>query len=136
MSASNLQGLDQLKVDTSDLYVEEVITDLKVATIRRLTPIKTDGTKDTSRECIFSASTNVMTPAGAIPVSAEIDAKTLPEALQKFPQAVKKAVQEMVAEIDEMRRQQQSRIVVPQAGQLGAAGLGGPPPGGGRIKLT
>src|SRR5205085_6636596 len=41
--------LDELKVDAANLYREEVFSDLRVATIRRLTPIKIDGTNDDSR---------------------------------------------------------------------------------------
>jgi len=129
-----MQGLDQLKVDVNDLYIEEVITDLKVATIRRLTPIKTDGSKDPSRQVIFSASTNVMSPGGMIPVNCELEAKTLDEAIRKFPDGIKKAVEEMIAEVEEYRRQSANRIVVaPSAAMPGGAGPAGP--GKGKIVL-
>ena len=39
--------LDQIQVDQQNLYREESITDLRVATIRRLIPITADGTDDT-----------------------------------------------------------------------------------------
>ncbi len=41
--------LDDLKVDAANLYKEEVFSDLRVATIRRLTPVRADGSTDESR---------------------------------------------------------------------------------------
>ena len=38
-----------LTLDRDNLYLEETITDLRVGSLRRLTPIN-DGTSDTSRE--------------------------------------------------------------------------------------
>ena len=35
--------LSQIEVDRDNLYREEVVTDLKVATIRKLVPIRPDG---------------------------------------------------------------------------------------------
>jgi hypothetical protein len=47
---------------------------------------------------------------------------------------VQEALNQAIEEAREMRREAQSRIVVPEAGGgLGGGGLGGP--GGGRIKL-
>jgi len=138
MSALKTIGLENLKVDTANLYREEVYTDLGVATIRRLMPIKADGSADSQRDCIFTAQTNIMTPAGLLPVQCEIDAKTLQEAIEKFPGAIKRAIEDMMAEIDEFRRQQASRIVVAQPGQIPAAAPGRPAPGkekGGIIQL-
>ena len=43
---------DEMKMDTSNLFREEVVTDRKVGTIRILTPIKSDGTPDDSRKRI------------------------------------------------------------------------------------
>ena len=42
-------NLDQVEVDVANLYREETVTDLRVATLRCLTPIKPDGSEDASR---------------------------------------------------------------------------------------
>ena len=40
------------KMDGAALYKEEIVTDRKVGTIRMLTPIKKDGTADSSRRVV------------------------------------------------------------------------------------
>jgi hypothetical protein len=124
--------LDQIQVDQQNLYREESITDLRVATIRRLIPINTDGTDDTSRPTQYIGSTQIISQMGPLPISAPIEAASLREAIEKFPQAIKNAVDQMVEEAKEYRRQESSRIVVPgtMPGQGGMPGAGGPPSGG------
>ena len=124
--------LDQIQVDQQNLYREESITDLRVATIRRLIPINTDGTDDTSRPTQYIGSTQIISQMGPLPISAPIEAASLREAIEKFPQAIKEAVDQMVEEAKEYRRQESSRIVVPgtMPGQGGMPGTGGPPSGG------
>ena len=133
--------LDQIQVDTENLYREESITDLRVASIRRLIPIKSDGTDDDSRPIQYIASTQIMSQMGPLPISAPIEADSLQEVIEKFPQAIKDAVENMIEEAKEYRRQESSRIVVPGSmpgglggpGQGGMPGAGGTPPGGGII---
>ena len=133
--------LDQIQVDTENLYLEESITDLRVASIRRLIPIKVDGTDDDSRPIQYIASTQIMSQMGPLPISAPIEADSLQEVIEKFPQAIKEAVDQMIEEAKEHRRQESSRIVVPGSmpgGMPGAPGggipgPGGKPPGGGII---
>lgn len=115
------QGLDEIRVETGNLYREEVYTDLRIATIRKLVPVHADGSPDPSREALFSGQTNLMSQAGPLPVECPIDASSLEEAAAKFPEAIKDAVDRLVEEAREMRRREASRIVVP----------GGPLPGGG-----
>ncbi len=129
--------LDQIQVDQQNLYREESITDLRVATIRRLIPINTDGTDDTNRPVQYIGSTQIISQMGPLPISAPIEAASLREAIEKFPQAIKEAVDQMVEEAKEYRRQESSRIVVPGTmppgglpGQGGSPGAGGPPSGG------
>lgn len=110
------QRLDDLAVNAASLYREEVFTDLEVATIRRLTPVKEDGSDDPSRPVLFLGATQLMTQVGALPVSTEIDAKDLREAIAKFPEKIAEAVQHMMAEAREMQRREQSRVVVAPAG--------------------
>ena len=128
--------LDQIQVDQQNLYREESITDLRVATIRRLIPINADGTDDESRPTQYIGSTQIISQMGPLPISAPIEAASLQEAIEKFPQAIKDAVDQMVEEAKEYRRQESSRIVVPGTmpggtpGQGGIPGTGGPPSGG------
>jgi hypothetical protein len=120
-SQDDPQGLGEIRVDTSNLYREEVYTDLRVATIRKLIPIKADGSPDDTRPPLFSGQTHLMSQAGPLPVEAPIDARTLEEATARFPAAIRSAVDRLVEEAREIRRREASRIVVP----------GGPLPGGG-----
>ena len=113
MSSDEVQHLAELKVDTANLYREEMFTDLRVATLRRLVPVRLDGTDDPSRPILFSAQTTLMTQAGPVPVSAAIEATTLAEATQKFPEAIQAAVERLVEEARELQRREMSRIVVP-----------------------
>jgi hypothetical protein len=113
MGDNEQKGRDWNKVDVNNLYREETFTDLKVASIRRLTPVKLDGSLDGSRKTIFLGQTHVVTPVGALPVQCALDAETIEEATWKFPDAIAKAVEKMIAEVKELQRKEESRIVVP-----------------------
>jgi len=113
-----------LKVRTDNLYREGVITDLRVATIRELTPVKADGSVDEARPRIYIGQTHVMTAAGPVPIEAPLDADTLAEALEKFPKAIQAAIEQMVAEVRELQRQEASRIIVPKTMPPGKIQLG------------
>jgi hypothetical protein len=131
MAAQN--DLPDVKLDAAGMYREEVYTDRRAGTIRKLTPVTIDGNVDNTRHVLFSGQTQLLTPAGVLPLVFEIDAQTLEEALQKFPDGVKGALEQAIDEAREMRREQASRIVVPE---VGGAGLGpGPAAGGGKIKF-
>lgn len=125
------QELTEIRVDAANLYREEVYTDLRVATIRRLVPVKEDGTTDESRPALFSGQTNLMSQAGPLPVECPIDADNLQEAMEKFPVAIKEAVERLVEEAKEIRRRETSRIVVPGAMPSGLTPPGGRSGGGG-----
>ena len=128
MTANNQSLTGDLRVDVANLYREDVFTDLQVATLRRLTPVKPDGTDDASRPVLFLAATQLMSQVGAVPVSAQVEAKDLGEAIAKFPDAIREAVEQMVEEAREMQRRESSRLVVPGPGSM-------PPPGKGPISL-
>jgi hypothetical protein len=118
------------KMDAQDLYREDIYTDRRVGTLRVLTPVKVDGTVDPSRPVSYVGQAQIMTPAGALPLSFEIDAKTLAEACEGFAEGAKLAFEETMKELQEMRRQQASSIVIPEAGAASAlTGQGGPPRG-------
>lgn len=127
MNAERKQ-IDDIQMDGANLYREETITDLHTGTIKILTPIKQDGSPDSARTPIFMCQTELMSNAGMIPVSAPIEAANLTEAVNKFPAAVKQAVDEMVRRVQEYQREQASRIVTP--GELGGPHMGGGGKGG------
>jgi hypothetical protein len=118
------------KMDVNDLYREEIYSDRKVGTIRVMTPVKSDGTADPARAVSYVGQAQIMTPAGALPLSFEIDAKSLAEACDGFADGARVAFEETMKELQELRRQQASSIVIPEAGAAAAlGGQGGPPRG-------
>jgi hypothetical protein len=118
------------RMDSQDLYREDLYSDRRVGTIRVMTPVKPDGTPDPARPTSYVGQAQIMTPAGALPLSFEIDAKTLAEACEGFAEGAKLAFEETMKELQEMRRQQASSIVIPDAGAASAlTGQGGPPRG-------
>ena len=126
------ERLTEPKMEPDSLFLEEVFTDRRVGTIRRLTPVKGDGTVDTSRGITYIGETQIMTSVGALPINFEIEAKSLAEAAAKFGPEAKDAIERTVRDLQEMRRQAASSIVVPQGGMGGLPGVGG---GGGKIQL-
>jgi hypothetical protein len=128
---STLRAPD-LNMDPSALYLEEVFTDRRIGTIRRLTPVKKDGTPDAGKPVLYVGETQVLTPAGALPIGFEIQAASLEEAAGKFGNLAKEAVERTVKEIEEMRRQAASSIVIPKGGLPPTGGGVG---GGGRIQM-
>jgi hypothetical protein len=129
--------LPEVRLDPAGLYREEIYTDRRAGTIRRLTPVTVDGSTDPSRPVLFSGQTQLLTPAGVLPLVFEIEASTLEEALSKFPDGVNVALEQAIDEAREMRREAASRIVVPEVGATGigpGSGSGGAG-GGGKIKF-
>lgn len=123
------------KMDVDNLFREEIITDRKVGTMRMMTPIKSDGTADTARATLFIGEAQIMTNAGPLPINFEIEGQNLSEAIANFGDAAKEGVERTVRELQELRRQQQSSIVVPGAGGMsGLGGMGGMG-GGGKLQL-
>jgi hypothetical protein len=132
MAQQDSRGIN-LTMDAAAVYREDVYTDRKVGTIRALTPVKSDGAADTSRKPVYVGEAQILTPMGAIPVTFEIDAATLDEAIRNYAAAAKEGVERTVKEIQELRRQAASSIVIPQGGGgLPPGALGG---GGGKIQL-
>ncbi|HSQ69941.1 MAG TPA: hypothetical protein VLM41_07625 [Steroidobacteraceae bacterium] len=121
------------RMDAQDLYREDIYSDRKVGTIRVLTPVKSDGTPDPARSVSYIGQAQIMTPAGVLPLSFDIEAQTLAEACERFSDGAKVAFDETMAELQEMRRQQASSIVIPEAGAASALERGLPPQG--KIKL-
>src|ERR671911_453520 len=129
--ATKPETTSDIRVDPKQLYLEEVFTDRRVGTIRRLTPVNKDGDRDQARAVLYIGETQVLTPAGALPIAFEIGAGSLEEAAEKFGQLAKEAIERTVKELQELRRQAASSIVVPQ-GPLPPMGPGGV---GGKIQM-
>jgi predicted AAA+ superfamily ATPase len=98
-------------IDKNNLYRDESITDLKMGGIRCFTPIMQDGTDDESRDTLFVGNAQVMSPQGIIPIRARIEAATLEEAMERFPEAMRLAMEDMIEQAEDMQakraRQQQ-----------------------------
>lgn len=120
-------------MDPTALYQEDSFTDRKVGTLRRLTPVKSDGTPDPTRTVLYLGQAQFLTPMGALPLSFEINASSLNEAVSRFPDAARQAFEQAMNELRELRREAASSIIIPEMG----GGMAGPGalPGGGKIQL-
>ena len=80
-----------------------------------------------------------MTNMGALPVSFDIDAANLAEAVANYGEAARAGIERTMRELQELRRQASSGLIVPPAGAASALAGGGMPmggmPGGGKIQL-
>ena len=123
MSDSN-----QNAMDPNGLYKEENYSDQKTGAIRKLIPVKADGTEDPDRSLEYYGSAQVMTPMGAMPLNFALEGTTLGEAAEDFASKAELAVEEAGRELERMRREQASKIVVP-----GQGGNGNGPSGSGII---
>lgn len=124
--ANDLHGAEP-KMDPASLYREELFTDRRVGTIRVLTPVTKEGLADPTRKVLYAGETQVLTPGGMLPIAFELEAGSLAEAIDKFADGVKQGVEQTVREIQELRREAASSIIVPD---VRPGGLGGPPRGG------
>lgn len=107
------QPNNDFKVDRNNLYREESYTDLKMAGIRRLTPVLPNGKDDRSRSPVFVGATQLMTPDGVLPLQARLMANNLTEAMQVFPEAMRAALEEMIEQAKKLKAEEASRIIVP-----------------------
>ena len=129
---NNPNTSNEIKMDADSLFREEVFTDIAVGTLRRLTPVTSSGETDTARAEQYVGSTQVLTTAGPLPLSFEIQADSLAGAAAGFGDAAKAAFEKTMEELKEMQRQQASSIVVPGAGGMDPMGGG---MGGGNIQM-
>lgn len=124
----------EASMDADSLYQEEVFTDRRVGTLRRLMPVTATGDADPGRDVVWVGQTQVLTPAGAMPLNFEIPGTTLAEAVAGFPAAAQVAVEDTMKQLEEMRREAASSIIVPEGG-AGPMGGGGPGAGGGKLHM-
>jgi hypothetical protein len=88
-----------LTVDRNNLYREESFTDIKVASIRQLTPVKADFSPDHSRPSLYMGQTQLMTPSGPVMLQSMLNAVTLDDAIEEFPEAMQREVDKVMAQI-------------------------------------
>jgi len=112
-------------MDISALYREETFTDRRVGTLQRLTPVDGNGNPDPKRRVVYVGQTQVLTPAGALPLSFEVEAQSLEEAVKNFGSYAEQALTNTMKRLEELRREAASSIIVPGSS---------PAPGGG-IKM-
>jgi hypothetical protein len=122
---NNPETSNEIRMDAANLYLEEVFTDNAVGTLRRLSPVTATGEPDATRSIQFVGATQVLTTAGPLPLSFEIEGKSLAEAAANFGDAAKAAFERTMEELKEMQRQQTSSIVVPGMGSGPVGGMGG-----------
>lgn len=123
----------EAQMDPNALYQEEMFTDRRVGALRRLTPVKSDGSRDAARPMLFIGQAEIMTNMGPVPINFEIEGETLDQAVAGFAPAAAAAIERTVQQIQDMRRQQASQLVVPQGGMPNLGG--GPRGGGGKIQI-
>jgi hypothetical protein len=124
-------------MDPNALYREELYTDRRTGTLRVMVPVKADGAPDPSRPTHYTGEAQIMTNMGPLPISFDIEAVTLADAVARYGEAAKVGIEQTLRELQELRRQQQSSLVIPPAGTASAltgGGLGGLG-GGGKIQL-
>ncbi|MFC4309604.1 hypothetical protein ACFPN2_10985 [Steroidobacter flavus] len=119
------------QMDAEGLYQEENFTDRRVGAIRRLSPVRADGSADPGRPVLYIGQAEIMTNMGPVPISFEIEGQTLADAVVGFAPAAQAAIERTVQQIQEMRRQQASQLVVPQGPMPGITGGRG----GGKIQM-
>jgi len=118
----------ELRMDAANLYREEIVTDRGAGTIRMLTPLTRQGAPDPGRPTLYVGEAQILTPVGALPVAFEIPAASLGEAAERFAAGAKVAVEQAVRELQEMRREASSGLVIAEQMPPGLAG-------GGRIQM-
>lgn len=129
----------ELRMDPGSLYREDVYTDRKIGTLRVLTPVTASGTSDASRAVLYVGETQLLTPGGLLPLAFEIPAASLADAIEQFAAGANEAIERTRREIEQLRREAASSIIVPDRMPPGGLGPGpagpGGLPGGGKIRL-
>jgi len=131
---ANERDAAELRMDPTSLFREETYTDRRLGVIRVLTPVTKDGLPDASRRVVHLGEAQLLTQVGALPLTFEIEAGSLGDATENFAAGAKVAVERAVKELQEMRREAASPIIIPDRMP---PGLGGPgaPRGSGNIRL-
>jgi len=113
----------KIRFNQQNLHQEEVFSDLTIGSIRRLTPVKSNGEPDKTRPILFVGQSQIYTQQGPMPVQFPIDAKNLQAAMEKFPEAMEEFVARLVEQAKEMQRQEKSRLIVPGGSAAGESNI-------------
>ena len=105
----------EFTIDRSNLYLEESFTDLKAGTVKRLKPVRPDGSQDKTRKTVFVGHTSILTPNGPLPIQNVIAAKELQQAIKRFPEAMQAAMEQLMEEVKKYQEQEQSQIQKPDS---------------------
>ena len=128
-----------IKMDATSLYREEIYTDRRIGTIRAMVPVTTNGDADRTRDTVFVGEAQIMTQMGPLPVTFEIEAASLDKAVASYAGAAKVAIERTVRELQDLRRESASSLVLPGqgGGSFGPGGMGGAGGlgGGGKIQI-
>ncbi|MEP6608545.1 MAG: hypothetical protein ABJA83_07670 [Burkholderiaceae bacterium] len=128
-----------IKMDKASLYREEIYTDRRIGTIRAMIAVTSDGVADTARATLYVGEAQIMTQMGPLPVTFEIEADSLAAAVAGYAAAAKAAIERAVDELQDLRRQSASSLVLPGqgGGSFGPGGMGGIGGlgGGGKIQV-
>src|SRR5439155_25612061 len=115
-------------------FPEVTITVQRIGTIRVLTPVKLDGTVDLGRKVLYAGEAHILTQTGVLPLGFDIEASSLSHAVEKFAAGAKAAIERTVRELQELRREAASSLVIPARMPPDPRGPGGMR-GGGLIEL-
>lgn len=126
-----------IKMDATSLYREEIYTDRRIGTIRAMVPVTAKGGADSARDTLYIGEAQIMTQMGPLPVTFEIEADSLDAAVEGYAGAAKLAVERTVNELQDLRRQSASSLVLPGqgGGSFGPGGMGGVGGLGGKIQV-
>src|SRR4249920_3685479 len=88
-------------LDAAALYREEIYTDRKVGTLRVLVPVTATGAPDTARPTVYSGEAQLLTNMGPLPISFDIEAASLAEAVKNYAEAAKTGIERAMRELME-----------------------------------
>lgn len=106
MATKDSISKSSVQIDGHNLYREEGYTDLKDASLRHFIPVHADGSEDGSRSHVFLGFTELPGPKGPLPIRCVIEARTLAEAIDRFPEAVETTLAKLIAAAEDKHRQE------------------------------
>src|SRR3974390_1031000 len=107
---------NEARFDAESLYREDLYSDRKVGSIRQLTPVRPDGAADPKRPVLFVGQISVLTPMGTLPIPLVRDGPTRADAMAESGEAAKAAMEDAMHELQQLRREAASSIIVPETG--------------------
>jgi len=103
---------EELKLDTSALFIENVVTDRKTGAIKVFIPCDENGSIIENAKSEFIAIGQLMTPHGGMPISTPIkDVSTLKEAISKYGETIESYINDMIEEVKNAERDR--NLIIP-----------------------